>query len=134
MNATERRLPWDLCQRSIDLSGRTQVPLLRQVTAAQVRTVLLRHDPILIGCPSDPYRSEVQRTLGALEIVRCEEDVAPLVRAIFVDMFDDARGRADREVSCDRNGHLARRPVGRLRSILRCAVHELREISACLPT
>jgi hypothetical protein len=55
----------------------------------QIRRILLQYDPIHIGYTSDEYDPELDRILGGLEMVTSEDEVAPLVRSIFVEMFDD---------------------------------------------
>ena len=53
-----------------------------------VRSILLWHDPLHIVVTMDEYAPEVERILGALDRTASENDVAHLVRSIFVEMFD----------------------------------------------
>lgn len=55
-----------------------------------VRNILLWHDPVHIVVTGDEYALEVERILGALDRIGSEQDVAHMMRHIFVEMFDDA--------------------------------------------
>ena len=69
----------------------------QQVMRDHVRSILLWHDPMHVGVASDGYAPEVERILGGLDTTRSEQDVAHLVRSIFVEMFDStAAGPIDR--------------------------------------
>ena len=49
-----------------------------------VRNILLWHDPVHIVVTGDEYALEVERTLGALDRIGSEQDVAHMMRHICV--------------------------------------------------
>ena len=70
------------------------------VMPEHVRNILLWHDPMHIVVKGDEHVLEVERILGALDATGSEQDVAHMMRAIFVEMSDGtAAGPIDRYVA-----------------------------------